>query len=121
MTPNGEGGWWCAQESFFVFRKKHRREVKMKERLKSVEIKKTPQMWFLVQQVIPPVFYLHSPANSHFASLPFSSLLIKIQRGISMFDKFINYAQALSWPFQACKINAYGRAPCLRCVIHPVC
>lgn len=26
-----------------------------------------------------------------------------------MFDKIINYAQALSWPFQACKINAYGR------------
>lgn len=38
-----------------------------------------------------------------------------------MFDKFINYAQALSWPFQACKINAYGRAPRLRCVIQPVC
>lgn len=37
-----------------------------------------------------------------------------------MFDKFINYAQALSWPFQACKINAYGRAPCLRCVIQLV-
>lgn len=38
-----------------------------------------------------------------------------------MSDKFIKYAQALSWPFQACKINAYGRAPCLRCVIQPVC
>lgn len=38
-----------------------------------------------------------------------------------MFDKFTKYVNALSWPFQACKINAYGSAPCLRCAIQPVC
>lgn len=42
-------------------------------------------------------------------------------KSISVFDKFTKYVNALSWPFQACKINAYGRAPCLRCVIQPAC
>lgn len=68
----------------------------------------------------PCCLHCHFPANSPSLLYHFH-YWYKSQWSISMFDKFIKNAGALSWPFQACKINAYGRAPCLRRVIQPVC